>query len=123
VPKTDGLAQLEGPAIGDRAPDADLGAGRVLFDFTRHPRFTLLALAVSGGSKTNVEAVLRPLQERFGAVLESHVVPPSSALAKYYGNSARDRLYLLRPDGYVGFRCLSSEASRLEAHLADLFTL
>ena len=51
------------------------------------------------------------------------VVPPSAALAHRYGESARDRLYLLRPDGYVGFRCLASEASRLEAHLAGVLTL
>jgi hypothetical protein len=33
----------------------------------------------------------------------------------------RDRLILLRPDGYVGFRCLANEADRLEAHLDELF--
>ena len=52
-----------------------------------------------------------------------HVVPPSPALAHRYGESARDRLYLLRPDGYIGFRCLASESSRLETHLAGMLTL
>jgi hypothetical protein len=66
---------------------------------------------------------VRKLRARFGAVLESHAVPPSPALAKHYGTSARDRLFLLRPDGYVSFRCVASEADRLEAHLAELLTL
>jgi 2-polyprenyl-6-methoxyphenol hydroxylase-like FAD-dependent oxidoreductase len=123
VPKVEGLTDLEGPAIGDRAPDAELGGGRALFDFTRHTRFTLLALPAGERPSAELDTALRPLRERFGSVLESQVVPPSPGLAMRYGQSARDRLYLLRPDGYVGFRCLASEAQRLEQHLAAMLTL
>jgi 2-polyprenyl-6-methoxyphenol hydroxylase-like FAD-dependent oxidoreductase len=123
VPKTEGLIDVEGPAAGDRAPDVDLGAGRTLFDLTRHTRFTLLALPAGERGSADLDAAVRKLRSRFGAVLESHTVPPSPALARHYGTSARDRLYLLRPDGYVGFRCVASEADRLESHLAGLLTL
>src|SRR5215207_8028251 len=34
-----------GPDVGDRAPDVDLGRGRTLFDLTRHPSCTLIAVA------------------------------------------------------------------------------
>ena len=51
------------------------------------------------------------------------VLPPSAELLRRYGESERDRLVLLRPDGYVGFRCLATELPRLEAHLTDWFIL
>lgn len=123
VPKVEGLAEIEGPAIGDRAPDAELGAGRVLFDLTRHPHFTLLALPAGERPTAELERAFAALTTRFGKVLEGHVVPPSPGLARRYGESDRDRIYLLRPDGYVGFRCLASESARLEGHLSAMLTL
>jgi 2-polyprenyl-6-methoxyphenol hydroxylase-like FAD-dependent oxidoreductase len=118
------LAPLAGPAVGDRAPDAELGGGRALYDFTRHPRFTLLALRASDEGSPQLAAALRRLVgTRYENVLEAHVVPPSPGLARHYGADARDRLYLLRPDGHVAFRCLASEMPALAAHLEDLFTL
>jgi len=123
VPKSAGLAEFEGPASGDRAPDVDLGGGHALFDYTRHPRCTLLVLPAGDTGKGKFEVDLKPLVHRFKAVLEMHIVPPSPALAQHYGTSARDRLLLLRPDGYVGFRCLATEVPDLEAYLAHWFSL
>jgi 2-polyprenyl-6-methoxyphenol hydroxylase-like FAD-dependent oxidoreductase len=123
APKTDGLAPLEGPVPGDRAPDVDLGGGRALFDFTRHPRYTLLALPAGERGGPKLELDLKPLAHRFKTVMDFHVVPPSDDLARRYGGSDRDRLFLLRPDGYVGFRCLATEIPRLEGHLAEWFVL
>ncbi len=123
VPKVEGLVDVEGPVNGDRAPDADLGAGRTLFDLTRHTRYTLLALPANERGSPELERAMHALESRFGRVLQSHTVAPSPSLAKHYGESARDRLFLLRPDGYVGFRCLASEAVRLESYLAGLLTL
>jgi NADPH-dependent dioxygenase len=124
VPKVPGHTELEGgPAIGDRAPDVDLPGGHALFDFTRHPRFTLLVLVASEAGAAKVQAELRSLTSRFAQVLDSHVVPPSDALAKHYGSDVRDRLCVLRPDGYVGFHCLASEKDQLEGYLHRIFTL
>jgi 2-polyprenyl-6-methoxyphenol hydroxylase-like FAD-dependent oxidoreductase len=122
--RSDALAPLAGPAVGDRAPDAELGGGRALYDFTRHPRFTLLALrAGDDGSAQLATALRRLVGSRYEKVLEAHVVPPSPGVARHYGADPRDRLYLLRPDGHVAFRCLASEMPALAAHLEDLFTL
>ncbi len=123
VLKADGLAAIEGPVPGDRAPDVDLGGGRALFDFTRHPRYTLLALPAGERGGGKLELDLKPLAHRFKAVMDFHVVPPSDALAHRYGSGDQDRLFLLRPDGYVGFRCLATEVARLEGHLAEWFVL
>jgi 2-polyprenyl-6-methoxyphenol hydroxylase-like FAD-dependent oxidoreductase len=116
-------AALEGPRIGDRAPDVDFGGGRTLFDFTRHPRGTLLVLLAAENGKAKVELELKPLVHRFKSVLDLHVLPPSAALAQHYGAGAQNRVFLLRPDGYVGFRCLASDLAELEAYLSRWFTL
>jgi hypothetical protein len=123
VPKHTGVTPIEGPAVGDRAPDADLGGGRALFDFTRHTHFTLLLLEASADRQPARAELLRHVTKRFHGLVEAHVVPPSPALAAHYGTDTRDRLYLLRPDGYVGFRCHASEAEHLEAHLAEMLTV
>ena len=122
VPKARRLTPIEGPEPGDRAPDADLGGGRALFDFTRHTNFTLLLLAATPDAAPGRTELLRHMTRRFEGLLEAHVVPPSRALASHYGTDGRDRLFLLRPDGYVGFRCLAREEKRLEEHLTDLVT-
>lgn len=112
-----------GPAIGDRAPDVGLGPDRTLFDLTRHPNYTLLALPAKETDAGALTASLKPLAARFPHVLELKTVPPSAALAERYGKAAHDRLFLLRPDGYVGFRCAAGEANALEEHLALAFAV
>jgi hypothetical protein len=44
-------------------------------------------------------------------------------VTRRYGGDERDRLYLLRPDGYVAFRCATSDAAALSAYLEELFTI
>ena len=107
----------------DRAPDVDLGAGRTLFDSTRHASCTLLALPAREERGAAMQASLKALVHRFARVVELRVVPPSPALAARYGASADDRLVLLRPDGYVGFRCKAAEVAQLEARLHEWFAL
>jgi len=50
-------------------------------------------------------------------IVQCHSLDHSPALERHYGATADDRLVLLRPDGYVGFHCLASEADALERHL------
>ena len=121
--KGDAQSSREGPVPGDRAPDVELGGGRSLFSLTRHPRYTLLALPANEKVGGKLELELKPLAHRFKQVMEFHVVPPSEELARRYGASTRDRLLLLRPDGYVAFRCLATDAQRLELHLTERFIL
>jgi NADPH-dependent dioxygenase len=112
-----------GPAIGDRAPDVDLAQGHTLFDLTRHASCTLLALPARAEGGAALHASLAPLAKRYASVLELRAVPPRAALAARYGVSGDDRLLLLRPDGYVGFRCKASDVGALEARLREWFAL
>ena len=112
------LSGAAGPAVGDRAPDVDFETGGTLWDLSRHPRFTLLA--IPGGD--DLDPIVTPLQERFGAVMEVAVPPPSDALTRRYGPGG-GRLFLVRPDGYVGFKCTTGGAHLLDAHLGAMLTL
>jgi NADPH-dependent dioxygenase len=115
VQKPAGLTELDGPAIGDRAPDIDFEQGGTLFDKLRHPYFTLLVMG-------DISAAAQRLQARFGAILAVEPLPRSEALAKRYGPSD-GRLFLIRPDGYVGFKCAADEAPSLETTLASVLSI
>jgi 2-polyprenyl-6-methoxyphenol hydroxylase-like FAD-dependent oxidoreductase len=115
VDKAAGLTDIEGPAIGDRAPDIDFEGGGTLFDRLRHPYFTLLTMS----DGRDVRAIVDPLTARFGAVLETAVLPKSDALTKRYGPSD-GRLFLVRPDGYIGFKAKVEEAPLLARHLQNV---
>lgn len=111
------------PAVGDRAPDVDLGGGRTLFDLTRHASCTLLAIPAREAGTAALQSSLKGLTHRFAPVLELRVLQPSAAFVQRYGASDEDQLLLLRPDGYVGFRCAASDVAALEARLHEWFAL
>ncbi len=123
IEQPQGLADLSGPVIGDRAPDVDLANGATLFGLTRHTGFTLLAMPGTGQNAADSDQTLESLQERFDAVLKCQKLDASAGLTEYYGSGPEDRLYLIRPDGYIGYRCLLSEADRLAAHLGEFLSI
>jgi len=118
VQKPAALTELNGPAIGDRAPDIDFEQGGTLFGRLRHEYFTLLALADDG----RPSPVIERLQRRFSPVLAVETLPRSDALSKRYGPSD-GRLILVRPDGYIGFKCAADEAHLLETTLEAVLTV
>ena len=109
------LSELDGPTIGDRAPDIDFEHGGTLFDRLRHDYFTLLVMPSNG----NVGPAIERLETRFGSVLKAEILPTSAALSKRYGASD-GRLFLVRPDGYIAFKSSADEASLLEEHLSRM---
>ncbi|HSD69869.1 MAG TPA: FAD-dependent monooxygenase [Woeseiaceae bacterium] len=119
----EGLSVQPGPAIGDRAPDADLGGGRSLYDLTRHTGFTLFVLRGATADKGDGNRSLARLQKRYGQVMQTHELRSSPAVERDYGNSPYDRVFLVRPDGYVGFRGALTELSLLETRLSSMLTL
>jgi NADPH-dependent dioxygenase len=115
VQKPADLTEISGPAIGDRAPDIDFEQGGTLFDRLRHEYFTLLVMPREGERRSTLEGV----QRRFPKVLTIDTLPGSEALSKRYGPSD-GRLILVRPDGYIGFKCRAEESHLLERSMQTL---
>jgi hypothetical protein len=115
VQKPATLTDINGPAIGDRAPDIDFERGGALFDRIRHQYFTLLVVSGDSGALPVVER----LQRRFSPVLAVETLPSSEAFSKRYGSND-GRIFLVRPDGYIAFKCAANEAPLLEASLGAL---
>jgi 2-polyprenyl-6-methoxyphenol hydroxylase-like FAD-dependent oxidoreductase len=124
VEKISGLADIDGPAIGDRAPDVDFEGGGALWDHCRHPDYTLLVMPGGDDSDASGATVNRidRLKDRFGPVMRVAMPPRSGALSAVYGPDD-GRLYLMRPDGYIGFKSRASDAGLLEEYLDNLLTL
>lgn len=137
----------EGPSPGDRAPDAPLvpGApGRThLFDVLRGTRHTLLLFdgaAATAAGYANLTAIAETVRGRFGQLVDVHVVVPyasAPAALRWDGSvicdgesevhvryGARSEcLYLVRPDGYVAYRCQPADGKHLGAYLQSIFTV
>src|SRR2546427_11054652 len=94
------------------APDIDFEQGGTLFDRLRHAYFTLLAMP----DDANRSPVIERLQRRFSPVLAGETLPPSKTPSKRYGPND-GRLILLRPDGYIAFKCSADDVPLLEATL------
>jgi 2-polyprenyl-6-methoxyphenol hydroxylase-like FAD-dependent oxidoreductase len=117
VDQPDAGAEVGGPMIGDRVPDVELTGGRTLFDLTRHTGFTLVTLPGTAAARHPSNDVLDDIGARFGDLVRCQSLEPSAALGDVFGTDADDRLYLIRPDGYLGHRCRLERVGSLGAHL------
>ncbi len=126
------------PHPGERAPDVRFGDTR-LFDVLRGTKHSLLlfdgrattahgyariaAIARRAASYTDVMSVhtIVPRAERPSELADLSVLhDPESELHARYGAGA-ECMYLIRPDGYVGYRSQPADEEGLFAHLAMLF--
>jgi hypothetical protein len=94
-----------------------------LYDLTRHTGFTLFVLRNAMSRDGEADHSLARVQERFGQVVKTHELRNSAAVERHYGSTPHDRLFLVRPDGYVGFRGALTELPLLEAHLGSMLLL
>ncbi len=134
-----------GPAPGDRAPDVEYGEGpgsssHRLFDSLRGTRHVLLlfdgAAATTEGYRT-LERVGSMVREHFDRLFDVHIVVPfakapdalqwqGSVILDSHGTvhhryGARSEcLYVIRPDGYVGFRSQPADGAKLRAWIEGI---
>jgi 2-polyprenyl-6-methoxyphenol hydroxylase-like FAD-dependent oxidoreductase len=150
-PLSAGLSNIiiSGPQPGDRAPDAyiDSGTGEEvlrLFPAIANDKFNLLLFAglkqTDDGHKSILE-IARAMAAKHKGLVESHFVVAAETLpsalksaeaAQIFFDSDQSFhhtykaespcLYLIRPDGYIGFRSHPPDLSHLEKHL-ELFSL
>jgi 2-polyprenyl-6-methoxyphenol hydroxylase-like FAD-dependent oxidoreductase len=120
-----------GPAAGDRAPDAPLVAAKDgeslrLYDLFAEHRHVLLLLG--DGPEAIPSSLLRYPETVFAAhrvalpgTSGGDYVDREGILAQRYGSTPA--VYVIRPDGYVGFRCdWRTVSTSLPPYLAKLFS-
>jgi hypothetical protein len=118
--------QRNGPRAGDRLPDAAVevnGRSTYLQQALAGPH---LALLLCGNPRRWDSVALTGLRERYGRALSVYRLsrePHEDALIDHVGD-AHMRLgvqdaaqYLVRPDGYVAFRCAGNSLAALEDYL------
>jgi 2-polyprenyl-6-methoxyphenol hydroxylase-like FAD-dependent oxidoreductase len=134
------------PAAGDRAPDAHLAAvdgtpARRLFEIWRGTGHTLLLFAGTAPRPEgyrHLETIAERVEGRHGKWITSHLVVPQAtppeflrgkkgllldadkALHQRYGADV-ECLYLIRPDGYVGYRGQPADSDKLFQYLERIF--
>ncbi len=128
-----------GPRAGDRAPDgaalraADRAPVR-LFELFASARHTLLLFGgPRGGDEGRRAEVVRAAQTQSGGRIDCWVVGPDApapaagalvdpdgSLHRAYG-AADETLFLVRPDGYIGYRARPADAAKLRDYLRRIF--
>ena len=119
-----------GPHAGDRAPDALVGDCRIgggstrLYELFEQHRQMLLMVGEGAGATPNLpELARRGIAVRHVTAAGDSggdLIDTKGEIAKRYGSMGT--AYLIRPDGYVGFRCTLNDTPRyLPGHLAKLF--
>jgi hypothetical protein len=123
------------PHAGDRAPDVALAYQKRISDLLRGPHHTVLLFG--GRSTALIERFTQLAAEvnaRYGALVRAVVVrlpgaqPPLGEVDEE--GAAHDRygadpgaIYLIRPDGYIGFRGAETDTETLRAALRARFIL
>lgn len=132
-----------GPAPGARAVDVRLAEGDEhttprLFDLLRGVGHTLLLFDGAAATELgyhNLRAIAERVRHRHGDLITTHVLVPyaarPAALSDWSGSVVLDPegrvhqrygarsecLYVIRPDGYVGYRCQPADATKLLEYL------
>jgi 2-polyprenyl-6-methoxyphenol hydroxylase-like FAD-dependent oxidoreductase len=123
-----------GPRAGERAPDADLGDGRRLHELLWGTRHVLLAFdgeVASSAGYEGMRAIAGRARARFGDLLRAVMIVPGErvppelqgeevvldrhSVAHRRWGAGAECIYVVRPDGYVGFRSQPPDAERLVA--------
>jgi hypothetical protein len=134
------------PAAGDRAPDGTVsvrgtGVPVRLFELLRPGRHVLLLFDGRGATPAGyrkLEEIEHGVRARYRDLIAVHLVAPQAAppaalrwdgsllldaegeLHRQYG-AGSECLYLIRPDGYVGYRSQPADPGRLSAYLQTMF--
>jgi hypothetical protein len=130
----------DGPAPGTRVPDLPVGE-KTLFDVLQGPQHTLFCFdgaAATDEGYHRLEQIITQAKNRLGDGLKAFVVVPMAsrpdALAvdvpvlfdtdgemhRRFG-ARSECLYLVRPDGYVAYRCQPADEHRFSAYLDRFF--
>lgn len=126
----------DGPAPGSRVPDLPL-TEKTLFEILRGPRHTLLCFDGAAATEEGyhrLAQIIELAKRRLGDDIQAFVVVPmpnrpkelaaevpvlldaEGEMHRRFG-ARSECLYLIRPDGYVGYRCQPADEHRFSAYL------
>lgn len=134
IEQPEDLAEIQGPAIGDRAPDASLSGNHHLFSLFRHPHMNLLLMPATteSGELDTCKTIKNKIDQTYSEDIRTYTIlhdrnnhadnkstfiDEKGEVAGQYGQSGQGCLYFIRPDGYIGHRCLLSEEGTLYNYL------
>lgn len=131
----------KGPQPGERVPDFDLTEGQTWLDFIRGTQHVLLLFdgaAATPEGYENIDSIADRVRRRYGGEVDVRVIVPhgdrpaalrwdgtvvldaSCAIHQHFGCGS-EGLYLIRPDGHVGYRSQPADEGRLLRYLETLF--
>jgi hypothetical protein len=132
-----GAARLpsHAPRAGDRAPDVQVAHGQRISELLRGPQHTLFLFA--SGSTALIERfseLATEVEARYGSLVRPIVLrlpnsqPPRGEVDERGAAHARygadpGAIYLVRPDGYIGFRGAETDTEPLRAALKARFVV
>ena len=109
-----------GPGPGDRAPDVSLtresGDMTTLFDLLRGPAHTLLLV----GDDPLFAAFTEDTRTRFEGLIQTHRVDAGAEIRQRYAAHS-PCLFLIRPDGYIGYRAQPPDLEKFHHYLKATF--
>jgi hypothetical protein len=131
---TEGAPRLAtGPRAGERLPDAKLVCDGTLVYLQAALSARFLSLLLCGPPDRWDGRTVAALGARYASLLEVHYLAKNEspgilvdssgdALARLgLRREAESAQYLVRPDGYIGFRCAGSDLAQLTAYLEHWF--
>jgi 2-polyprenyl-6-methoxyphenol hydroxylase-like FAD-dependent oxidoreductase len=125
-----------GPMPGDRAPDANLGEGRHVVDLLRGTTHVVLLFAGDHPGEEEMRGfgnIDRYMREGYPGEISTYLIARGDLA--WQGRMVVDRdgnahhaytagvpcVYVIRPDGYIGFRSLSADPLPVLGHLTQVY--
>lgn len=104
--------EWKGPRAGERAPDSKLADGKRLFELLKSPNFVLLLFSENVSFQEGIHA-------EYGDWIDIHVIKGEEVKQKYAAEP--ESIYLIRPDGYIGYRNRRFKTEEVISYLLRVF--
>ncbi|MGG3624931.1 FAD-dependent monooxygenase [Bacillus gobiensis] len=114
---------------GDRVPDEIIGNGQRLHHLLTTTKHVLFVFTQDYETfkkiKENVESY--PIQvfqigiERNCAIQQNYLCDSKGQIYSKYGFASKEGMLVIRPDGYIGFKCVELNINLLKKHLQIIF--
>lgn len=104
--------EWKGPKAGQRAPDCRLGDGKRLFELFKSPKCILLLFSENA-------PFAQAIEKEYGEWVDVRVIIGEAVKQKYAAEAKS--LYLVRPDGYIGYRSRRFKTEEVIAYLLRVF--